>query len=1092
MRSISLPSLKNLSFIVASAMLCLGIGTVLWPDAGGTTLVIIDAGVQDADIFAESVLPGTKVVMLDGSKSGMEQITEILAEESSIENLQIVSHGSAGRIFLGNSDIDKDMLLANATILKQWHASLTPSASIVLLGCDVALGKEGEDFVRTLASLTNADVSASSDLTGGFRTAGNWELEVHTGNTRPVLAFDASALASYSHTLNHFRYGTMSWSSTGSGRQVLIKVENVWTNNHSHISSSVEVGEVIQSNKLTSFTLGDGTNPNTYVRVTARDETNNDVTTELVSSDGEGGWISGIYHTYEEDGDYIVSWGGSTRETAKNHNGASDPWINRMVINIGDGNDSPVAAVPASIQVKDNEIFRYNLTATDPNGDAVEFRFGTQAEFYHATPSGARFTPTGLQMSETGAIVWDVRDSELSTVVGDRWQMTIMVEDLDSEGEVRSTIPVDFVFIISDKEPATFDEAPEETVNPTPGEPTEVDLEVNDPDYESCEEPSSPVISVLNPPSTDALVWATEQSADGSTTNITATFTPTEDMAGQSYVVVFRATTCSGATSERTVTFFVPGENQAPGNIALSKNWIVAPSLVEQQIGTLTVSDVDPGDSHVLTLTGATNTDLFDLSGISGSLLVINDPSLADPGTYTIRVRATDSGDLTFEKNFTIYILEDDDEDGVADSLPEEATYLGGTPPLDSLIGNRNYVTTTGTTDFAVRIDDEDAEGTYDEEKLTRFYDGASELLAFANDYTENVIRLANILIKRTINSLVVNMGDELPDGTLKTLYLDDNNFISLCVKDAAITSLAEISDGCDGEDEIDFTSCIGSADPVTIEGITCTDEGSRFKVEDLTHSGIMGTPAPTPTQSSNDDSGGNSGGGSGGSRRGFNPVTAWLENQKRTHAAAGDDPNGTGGSGSCPTKDLFRDVPEADWYAIHVCILKEAGVVSGYKDAQGNDLQRYIPGNNVTYAELAKIALLASGGNPNGNGKPRNPTAINDWSEPYIRTMEGLRIAKYPVTLNVHTPATRGDVIAVMLQMFDIQTTNHTSSPFTDLRISHPDANALLTAVDMGILQGDTNSDGDLLYTIRPDAPINRAETAKIFHLLLQEVDSH
>lgn len=1017
------------------------------------TLIIIDPSVPDASFFRENAARDAEVITLDPSRDGLAQIGDILADRSGIDHLQIVSHGAPGELFLGSSNVNAKTLAA--TSFAAWKNALSSNADIALLGCDVAAGNEGEAFVNALALLTDADVSASSDLSGGTRTAGDWDLEMFTGKHASTLAFDETALSGYAHTLNHFRYGTMSYTYV-TGRQVLIKVENGWTNTHGYIPSNTPIGGIVED----AFTLdfGDGQTQSVDLRVTARDAANNDVQTEVVTQSGAS-YYSGIRHTYAANGRYTVYWTGGARESATGQTNSN--WRSEMTVNIGNGNSSPVVAVPAVVQVQDNTIFEYSLVAIDPNGDTLNFRLGTQQEFYGNASNSNVTPPTGMTLSSTGAIRWDVRNSTLTTSAGARWQMTVMVEDLTSTGAVKSKSPIDFVFVISNNAPPRFTSYPVGTQAAPDGELFSASVSATDPNWRTGY--TSPTITALNPPSTDHAVWTGSlvKASSGATYNIN--FTPTADMVGQTFVVIFRATNSSGATAVQPVSFLVPGDNQAPSNITLTNNSIVEHSATSSIIGTLAAVDIDPGDSHTFSLTGATLTSVF---SITGDKLRIADSSAASSGTYTVTVRATDSGGLVLDKNFTVKLWLDYDADLIADYE-------------DSLIGDRSYVTAQGVSQLTVTVGGNTASGTYTGSRTTIFMDGSTELFNFTPDYDSTTIHLANVLVKRGENSLVVNMGDELDGGITKTMYLQDNDFIALCVKDAAISSESEITAACNDVDETDFTSCIGNSAGITIGSLTCTDEGTRFRVDGLEHSGIVGTPAPDddddPVRASN-----------GGSRHDI-PLSVYLQRFRPDDSALHSAANG-----ECNTNGLFGDVPSDSWYAKHVCILKSIGVISGYKDARGQMTNAYGPSNNVTYAELAKMALLASNTKANWSGKPMNASARDDWSAPYIRTMEGLKEPVYAYSLRVQDNAKRGDVIAVMLRMFNMPIKKFDKTTFKDLPMTNKNANAILTAVEMGVVSGDKTADGTLLQTIRPDAPINRAEVAKIFHLLMQYVENN
>ena len=96
--------------------------------------------------------------------------------------------------------------------------------------------------------------------------------------------------------------------------------------------------------------------------------------------------------------------------------------------------------------------------------------------------------------------------------------------------------------------------------------------------------------------------------------------------------------------------------------------------------------------------------------------------------------------------------------------------------------------------------------------------------------------------ISTTENSVIVKSLAGLYNGT-KNIYLKDNNFEKLCVKDELVSNLSEISDVCSGEGEIDFSSCLGKPVGVNISGILCKDKGGIISLSGLTHSAVVGTP---------------------------------------------------------------------------------------------------------------------------------------------------------------------------------------------------------------------------------------------------------
>jgi hypothetical protein len=190
--------------------------------------------------------------------------------------------------------------------------------------------------------------------------------------------------------------------------------------------------------------------------------------------------------------------------------------------------------------------------------------------------------------------------------------------------------------------------------------------------------------------------------------------------------------------------------------------------------------------------------------------------------------------------------------------------------------------------------------------------------------------------------------------------------------------------------------------------------------------------------------------------------------------------------SSTVPGSTLFSDVPKDAWFASYVSSLTKAGIVSGYKDAQGNLTGQFKPGNNVTQAEILKMALLAAG-KSGREGIPKNLSARGDWSAPYVNEAEDLGLSVYGPSLDIHLPATRGQVVQTVLEAFHVPITAG-DNPFQDLLSSSPFAAAMETAAKLQIIQGDTDIQGMAKGTVRPNDPINRAEVSKVIELMREK----
>ncbi|MBD2692064.1 DUF4347 domain-containing protein [Anabaena catenula] len=139
-----------------------------------TTVVFIDSSVSDYQTLQTGVVEGVETIILSPNKDGIEEITEFLQQYPQITNIHIVSHGSPGCLYLGNSQLNLNNIGKYTELLQRWQ-----SQSILLYGCNVAAGDAGEEFIRKLHEITNATVSASATKTGNTALGGNWELEVN-------------------------------------------------------------------------------------------------------------------------------------------------------------------------------------------------------------------------------------------------------------------------------------------------------------------------------------------------------------------------------------------------------------------------------------------------------------------------------------------------------------------------------------------------------------------------------------------------------------------------------------------------------------------------------------------------------------------------------------------------------------------------------------------------------------------------------------------------------------------------------------------------------------------------------------------------
>ena len=184
-----------------------------------------------------------------------------------------------------------------------------------------------------------------------------------------------------------------------------------------------------------------------------------------------------------------------------------------------------------------------------------------------------------------------------------------------------------------------------------------------------------------------------------------------------------------------------------------------------------------------------------------------------------------------------------------------------------------------------------------------------------------------------------------------------------------------------------------------------------------------------------------------------------------------------------------LKDVSVDTWFAPYVQDMSSRGIISGYKDEQGNLLGMYGPGDSVTIEQLAKIAVEAAGVDQSVCGiPPSNKSAIERWSEVYISCAEHYGWTVYSDGIVKPTKkATRSEVVTTVLQAFERTFEIGKGDVFKDVTSTMHVRYAIETAAADGIVGGYKDDEGNLTGNFGPYDPVNRAETAKIVSLALQ-----
>lgn len=167
---------------------------------GRKEVVFIDTSVTDYQSLINGVSAGVEIELIDSSKDGLAQLTSWAQSNQDYDAIYLLSHGSSGQISLGTVSIDNTNINDYADSLATIGQSLTTDGDLLVYGCDVAKSDSGKLLINSLAQLTQADVAASTNLTGSAALGGDWSLEYTQGQIDFGVLPD-SALEAYDYTL---------------------------------------------------------------------------------------------------------------------------------------------------------------------------------------------------------------------------------------------------------------------------------------------------------------------------------------------------------------------------------------------------------------------------------------------------------------------------------------------------------------------------------------------------------------------------------------------------------------------------------------------------------------------------------------------------------------------------------------------------------------------------------------------------------------------------------------------------------------------------------------------------------------------------
>ena len=175
-------------------------------------LVIVDTSVEGYQALVDDLMNQRsangelnqrrfEVVYLSQTNDGVSQVTSILEGRTDVNAIHLVTHGSDGELQLGGSVLNHENLDQFQTQIAAWSESLHVDADFLVYGCNVAESELGQGFIEDLAAILDADVSASTNVTGHASLGGDWYFEFAVGMVEAGAAFSESITVNWTESL---------------------------------------------------------------------------------------------------------------------------------------------------------------------------------------------------------------------------------------------------------------------------------------------------------------------------------------------------------------------------------------------------------------------------------------------------------------------------------------------------------------------------------------------------------------------------------------------------------------------------------------------------------------------------------------------------------------------------------------------------------------------------------------------------------------------------------------------------------------------------------------------------------------------------
>ena len=226
------------------------------------------------------------------------------------------------------------------------------------------------------------------------------------------LGFFVAALMPTNVEASHIRYATLSYVSTGNPGEVEFRFKIIIRGNRT-VGSQFNIG----------INTGEG---NIVLSGTV---TNNNTAENYYEAEATG------IKTYSGTGPFLATWQSCCRIYGIGNASSASMKVSTIVRPFS-GNNSPVTNQFPVVNVGQSSSSSFFVSAADPDGDNLRYRIATPSEsMVHSAVPNLSINPN------TGEVTWD----NSSLTLGSIWALQVIVEDLDGNGQVKSSSSVDFL-----------------------------------------------------------------------------------------------------------------------------------------------------------------------------------------------------------------------------------------------------------------------------------------------------------------------------------------------------------------------------------------------------------------------------------------------------------------------------------------------------------------------------------------------------------------------------------------------------------------------------------------------------------------------